>query len=224
MLCHECGLHNTPIARRELKPDELRACENTPAVSRFIHGKSSVSIRRRYGVTGSQFEMLRTAGIYSSQHVDENQKSEVERSISQLKADYKKIEEELNSKKADYDGLRVQIAAIREDQKKIMDRKARKQQQVSDFANLKAQFNSFQEKLEERTQGGTEYWGRIERLEKKLNKLAMKRATIAQGVEVCGLRTSFLCVFSDEWPSVWSARSWISAVSFSSCVSVTRRQ
>jgi DNA repair exonuclease SbcCD ATPase subunit len=193
MLCHECGLHNTPIARRELKPDELRACENTPAVTRFIHGKSVVSIRRRYGVTGSQFEMLRTAGIYSSQHIDENQKSELERSISQLEAELKEIKEELSSKKADYDGLRIQIAEIRDDQKKITDRKTQKQQQLSDFANLKAQSNSLREKLEEKTQGGTEYCGRIEQLEKKLNKLAMKRATIAQGVEVCDLRTSF-CV------------------------------
>ncbi|KAI5846095.1 P-loop containing nucleoside triphosphate hydrolase protein [Tricharina praecox] len=183
MLCHDCGLHNTPVSRREFNSQELKACEDTPAISHFIHGKNIVSIRRRYGLTGSQFDKLRKATIYSSQNLDENQKNEIERSISELSDELKEIREELSARKAEHEGIRKRIMEIQQEQKKITDKKNKKQHELSEFTHLKAQFKSLQEKLAMKTQGGSGHKEQIERLEKKLDKLAMKKAMVVQDVE-----------------------------------------
>ena len=196
MLCHDCSLHNTPVSRREFNPDQLKACEKIPAIYNFIHGKNSVGVRRRYGITGSSSKRCRQATIYSSQNVDETQKNELERSIRSLEDEHKKIREELDLKKVEHGGLRKRILEIQKEQKDTSDKKNRKQQELAEFTHLKAQCKSLQDKLKEKTQGGSGHREEIERLEKKLNKLSMKRASIVQDVEVCGLSIPSLRVWA----------------------------
>jgi hypothetical protein len=184
MLCHESHVHRTPMSAREFTPTDNQRCE-TAGLNTWIAGKTIYQFQSRYGVSTTKVTPIRPARIYKTQQVDQNQKREKERKVSELEYQLNELKGDLKKRHDEHKELLTELNEAKAERQKILTEKTSKQDALGKYNKLKAEYSNFEEKLKKMVNAGSDYQDTVEELEAKLDTLGMKRAQAAIDFVVC---------------------------------------
>ena len=119
MLCFDCHIHATGIARRDITRQQYDMLHNSP-IAAWATGTSvyKISRRREYGpgASSTQVRDVRKAGIWTEQPVDSTAKRELQRNIAGWAEEVKAYSAEINEAQIKIEAWRETIKQTTEEE------------------------------------------------------------------------------------------------------------
>jgi chromosome segregation ATPase len=178
MLCHDCGVGQTPITMRKFTAQDNQRCE-IAGLGLWLTGQTMMKCTRRYGAMSTAIVTIPPATIYKTQPVDVNKRREIEKSISELRYQHDEMHGNYKQRIAEKNELKTRCDALKAQRKEIESEKSTKQLAHSRYIKQKADLENAEGMLEEKRQGAVEYKATVARLEERHDALAFERADAA---------------------------------------------
>ncbi|KAJ5946044.1 hypothetical protein N7454_002883 [Penicillium verhagenii] len=200
MLCHENGLHRTPVSLKDITDQAYSELVNHQDINSWVSGRQTynVSRRREYGpgASSTRVREVRPAKAWTSQPVDAAIKQRHQDHIVQWTAEKDDIKKQMDGQKEQLEALGDERRRLREEMVILEEEKAKKQTEYTNFraipdklaaqeaklAHLKTSFENMRERVAEirnqqdliaiqRAEAAIEYASAVEELHKAYEEL-----------------------------------------------------
>ena len=181
MMCSESRAHSTGIALNDISSRQYEALERSP-ITTWTTGKASYQIVRRaeYGpsATSTRVRELAKAKVWTNQPVDMAAKTELRRSIDELKVDRDELARQIQEASQKILEIQQNARVIDGEKKVLEEEKAAKQRAQGEFRALPAKLAQLEDDIAAKKNSRSEAMIRLTELHERIDERLFEKCDV----------------------------------------------